>query len=157
MSLSQNAVFDHVAHAAPRLTDLLPLYGDALGGRFYNGGDNLRAGYRAVQLGFRDGSKVELMEPLPGSRFFERFFARNPSGGLHHVTFRVPSLDDAIAAARTAGFELMAEDRSISDHMEVFIHPRSARGTLVQLVQGPPTPAPDGLTLEGVLAGQRHR
>jgi hypothetical protein len=29
-----DAVFDHAAHAARRIRDLLPLYGDLLGGRF---------------------------------------------------------------------------------------------------------------------------
>jgi methylmalonyl-CoA/ethylmalonyl-CoA epimerase len=147
------AVFDHVAHAAPSLLQLLPLYRDMLGGRFYHGGDNRRAGYRALQLAYADDTRVELMEPLEGSRFFERFFARNPGGGLHHVTFRVPSLDVAIAAARRGGFELTGENRSLPEHMEVFLHPRSAHGTLVQLVQGPSTPAPPGLTIERVLAG----
>jgi methylmalonyl-CoA/ethylmalonyl-CoA epimerase len=45
--------FDHAAHAAPSIRSLLPIYRDVLGGRFFAGGDNVRVGYRAVQLDFR--------------------------------------------------------------------------------------------------------
>jgi methylmalonyl-CoA/ethylmalonyl-CoA epimerase len=148
------AVFDHVAHAAPRLTDLLPLYRDVLGGRFFDGGDVERVGYRAVQLVYADESRIELMEPLPGSHFLDRFFERNPSGGLHHVTFRVPSLDDAIEAAQALGLELVGEHRDDPEHLEVFVHPRSGHGTVVQLFQGDAPRSPEGWTLEALLAGE---
>lgn len=148
------AIFDHVAHAAHSISSLLPLYHDVLGGRFYNGGDNVRVGYRAVQLIYPDDSRIELLEPLPGSDFLDRFFARNPNGGLHHVTFMVGDLDAAIAAAREREFELVGEHRGNPAHEEVFIHPRSAAGTVVQLVGGYRSDPEPGRTLEGVLAGE---
>jgi methylmalonyl-CoA/ethylmalonyl-CoA epimerase len=148
------AVFDHVAHAAHTISSLLPLYQGVLGGRFYNGGDNVRIGYRAVQLVYPDGSRVELLEPLPDSDFLERFFARNPNGGLHHVTFMVGDLDAAIAASKERGFELVGEYRGNLEHEEVFVHPRSAAGTVVQFVGGYRSDPIPGRTLEGVLAGE---
>ncbi|MHB1468606.1 MAG: VOC family protein [Solirubrobacteraceae bacterium] len=96
------ARFDHVAHAAPRISDLLPLYRDVLGGRFSSGAPNEQLGYRTLHLTYANGSKIELMEPLPGSAFLRSFFERNPLGGLHHITFRVPSLDEALAGGRAA-------------------------------------------------------
>lgn len=147
------AVFDHVAHATPRLTDLLPLYRDVLGGRFFDGGDVPRVGYRAVQLSYADASRIELLEPLSGSRFFDRFFERHPSGGLHHVTFRVPDLERAMASVQAAGLELVGENRDDPEHLEVFVHPRSGHGTVVQLFQGSPPRSPDGWTLESLMAG----
>src|SRR4051794_37087405 len=88
--------FDHIAIAAPRLRDLLPLYVGALGGRFVLGTDNRDVGWRAVRLRLDAGAVVELMEPLTGSSFFDSFFARTGGGGLHHVTFVV---DDLLRAA----------------------------------------------------------
>jgi methylmalonyl-CoA/ethylmalonyl-CoA epimerase len=38
------AVFEHAAIAARRRRDLLPLYQDVLGGKFYAGDDNRRVG-----------------------------------------------------------------------------------------------------------------
>src|SRR5205085_8797529 len=90
-----DAVFDHVGVAAPRLRDLLPIYHDLLGGRFLQGGDNARVGYRALQLAYHDGTKIELLEPLDGSTFFDSFFRRTAGGGLHHVTFTVGDMPAA--------------------------------------------------------------
>lgn len=130
-----DAVFDHAAMAARRIRDLLPLYRDVLGGQFYLGGDNARVGYRAVQLRYRDGGKVELMEPLPGSMFLDSFFRRNPNGGLHHVTFKVASMPRALQALRAEGFVVYGESDADPTWHEVFLHPRDAFGTLVQLAQ----------------------
>ncbi len=132
------AVFDHAAHAAPSIQDLLALYRDQLGGRFLYGGDNARVGYRGVVLGFEGGGKIELLEPLPGSSFLDSFFTRSPLGGLHHLTFRVADLVDACARARSAGFVLIGENHDDPNWREVFVHPRAAQGVLVQFVQSPP-------------------
>lgn len=149
------AVFDHAAMAARRIRDLLPVYRDILGGEFYLGGDNARVGYRAIQLSYRDGSKVELMEPLVGSTFLDSFFSRHPAGGLHHVTFKVPSMATALSVLRERGFTVHGESDADPTWYEVFLHPREAFGTLVQIAQPGPGhgPATD-FDLEDVLAGK---
>jgi len=157
-ALPLGAVFDHVAMAARRIRELLPLYRDVLGGQFYLGGDNVVVGYRGVQLRFADGSKIELLEPLAGSDFLDSFFRRNPLGGLHHVTFTVPSLAAALAALRGRGYSVHGESRSDPAWQEVFVHPREAHGALVQLAQPGPGHGPaGGLTLDDVLAGHGSR
>jgi methylmalonyl-CoA/ethylmalonyl-CoA epimerase len=150
-----DAVFDHAAHAGHTIAELLPLYVEQLGGRFLYGGDNTRVGYRGAVIGYEGGGKVELLEPLPGSSFFDSFFARNPLGGLHHLTFRVADLADSITRARAAGFTLVGENHDDPNWREVFVHPRAAHGVLVQFVQSPPEfPRRDtGATLEGLLSG----
>jgi methylmalonyl-CoA/ethylmalonyl-CoA epimerase len=148
------AVFDHVAHAAPRIRDLLDLYAVQLGGRPLYGGSNLRVGYRAITIGFAAGRKFELMEPVAGSGFFDSFFARSPAGGLHHVTFRVADVREAVTGARAAGYEVIGEFYEDERWQEAFIHPRGAHGVLVQYVQAPddyPTVDPD-VTFDRLLA-----
>ncbi|HLN05688.1 MAG TPA: VOC family protein [Acidimicrobiales bacterium] len=148
------AAFDHPAVAARRIRDLLPIYRDLLGGTFVRGGDNTRVGYRAIQLAFSNGSRIELMEPLEGSHFFDSFFERRGSGGLHHVTFKVDSIEQAVEAMKASGYSLTGLHLEDVAWREVFLHPREAYGTLVQLAQGEGEYAgPDVLTLEGVLAG----
>lgn len=153
-SAGVDAVFDHTAVAARRLLDLLPFYRNLLGGKIANGGDNPRVGYRAMQLAYRDGSKIELMEPLPGSTFFDRFFARG--GGLHHVTFKVADIGLAIDALEAGGWPTTGLFLDSDDWKEVFLHPRDASGVLVQLAQARPgyPPPPGDLTVEQVLAGR---
>jgi methylmalonyl-CoA/ethylmalonyl-CoA epimerase len=149
-----HAVFDHAAHASYSIRELLPLYTGELGGEFLYGGDNRRVGYRGVVLGYRGGGKVELLEPLPGSSFFDSFFARNPLGGLHHLTFRVADLANSVARANAAGFTLVGENHDLDEWREVFVHPRAAHGVLIQFVQSPPDyPRRDtGDTLDSVLS-----
>ncbi len=148
-----DAVFDHAAVAAPRIRDLLPIYRDLLGGVFLRGGDTVRVGYRAVQLGYANGTKFELMEPLQGSRFFDSFFRRG--GGLHHVTFKVADLDAAVRRMRVLGYTPTGLFTEIPEWQEVFLHPREANGVLVQLARGNGNfPFPEGAGLEDVLAGR---
>ncbi len=150
-----DAVFDHAAHAAHRIRDLLPLYGELLGGRFRAGGDNRRTGYRVVQLGFRDGTRVELMEPLAGSTFFDRFFAGRPAGGLHHLTFKVRDIRAALRRVEELGLTATGVNLENPDWQELFVHPRLAHGALIQLAQPGPNPwGTAGLGLEDVLAGR---
>lgn len=153
-----HAVFDHAAVAARRIRDLLPIYHDLLGGSFLDGGDNPRVGYRAIQLQFGDNSRIELMEPLSGSTFLDSFFATRGAGGLHHVTFKVDDIEAAVATARRQGLTLTGLYLDDPYWREVFIHPRAAHGTLVQIAQANgPYPMPAGVTLDVVLAGNGQR
>lgn len=152
------AKFDHVAHAAPRIRDLLPLYQGVLGGSFLHGLRNEALGYTTLQLGFADGTKIELMEPTAGSAFLDSFLARNPNGGMHHITYRVPDIDAAVAAAEAQGYDVFGVSRTLPDWWEAFVHPRSAHGVLLQLAQSPPTwpPVVPGVTIE-TLIGPANR
>lgn len=147
-------VFDHVAYAGPRIRDMLPIYQDLLGGTFFEGGDNDRVGYRAMQLQYRDGTRFELMEPLPGSTFFDSFFARTGGGGLHHITFKVPDLQAAIDRLQELGFTPHGVYTADPAWMEVFMHPKETGGVLIQLAQGGPPAAAEGITMDDVLAGR---
>lgn len=148
-----DAVFDHACVAAPRIRELLPLYQDVLGGRFIGGWEVPRVGFRALQLQYGDGTRFELMEPLPGSTFLDSFFARG--GGLHHVTFKVSDVLAAAAAVDAAGYTVTGLHLDDPAWQEVFVHPRSSHGVLVQLAWEAPDAVPDSgdQTLEGFLAG----
>ncbi len=151
---SAGATFDHVAVAARRIRDLLPVYRDLLGGAFAGGGDNSRVGYRGLQLAFPGGGRVELLEPLTGSTFFDRFFERG--GAVHHLTFKVDDVRGAIERLGALGFTPTSPYLKDDDWQEVFVHPREASGVLIQIVQvgaghGPRT---HGFSLEDVLGGR---
>ncbi|MFG1945499.1 VOC family protein [Nonomuraea sp. NPDC048826] len=147
--------FDHTAVAAPRIRDLLPIYHDLLGGRHLGGGgDNLPAGYRTLQLTYANGSKIELMEPLAGSTFFDSFFELTRGrGGVHHLNFHVSDIDAAVAEMTARGYRLHGLNLSDPRWREVFLHPKEAHGVLIQLAQVGPRPDGPRATLEEVLAG----
>jgi len=150
---SLGAKFDHVAHAARTITELLPLYRDTLGGRFTTGAASEDLGFRTVHMTYEDGSKIELLDALPGSTFLDSFLERQPLGGLHHVTFRVDDLDRALEAAAAAGLETFGMNRDRPKWHEFFIHPRIAGGVLVQIAQAADDfPPPTSGTIEEFLA-----
>jgi|tagenome__1003787_1003787.scaffolds.fasta_scaffold20977726_4 methylmalonyl-CoA/ethylmalonyl-CoA epimerase len=159
LSESLGLAFDHVAVAAPRLRDLLPLYMGALGGRFVLGSDNRDVGWRAVRLRLDAGPVIELMEPLKGSSFFDSFFARSGGGGLHHVTFVVENVIEGAELLKAHGYAPIRDPDPAASYQELFLHPRTTGGVLLQLQRKYPSEllvAPPGQTLETVLAGHGY-
>ena len=150
-------IFDHTAVAAPRIRDLLPIYRDLLGGRFLFGGDHSANGYRTLQLAYDSGGKIELMEPLAGSSFFNSFFDLNRGrGGVHHLNFHVSDIDAAVARLTARGYRLHGLNLANPHWREVFLHRKEAYGVLIQLAQPESSHDGDmsGLTLDDVLAGR---
>lgn len=127
------ATFDHVAHGTRSIKSLVPLYRDLLGGEFVGGGENLRIGFRSAQFAFEGGGKVELIEPTEGSHFLDSFFSRVGDGGLHHITYRVPDIHEALEAARRSGLEPFGVNLDEPHWQEFFLHPKAAGGALIQL------------------------
>ena len=80
-------------------------------------------------------SRIELLEPTaadsPIAKFLEK---RGP--GLHHVALRVPDLNAAVSRLKANGARLLNEPRSgAGGHIYVFVHPASAGGVLLELIQ----------------------
>jgi methylmalonyl-CoA/ethylmalonyl-CoA epimerase len=129
---------DHVALAAPDTAAALRFLTGELGGTILFGGQG--PGFRPMQvwLGSRDGDgmPIELLEPwaVEQNDFLARFLARH-GAGPHHLTFKVPSLDDALVRVRGAGFHPVNVDVSDPEWKEAFLMPREAHGTVVQLAE----------------------
>jgi methylmalonyl-CoA epimerase len=129
------ARYDHTAVAGPSLAPMVAFYRDVLGGTFRYG-EVLPIGAVTAVFSLGDG-KIELMAPTPGSTFFDRFFAGNGGrGGQHHITFAVDDIEDAVAVLDARGVEHFGFQHDPSGYWsEVFVHPRSNGGVLVQLAQ----------------------
>jgi methylmalonyl-CoA/ethylmalonyl-CoA epimerase len=123
-----------IAHVGIAVTDLdaaLGFYRDVL--HIPCRGPELADGARIMHLDFGD-AEVELLEALSPDSPIGRFVARR-GPGLHHVCYRVPDLDAAIAACREQGFTLIDQQpRTGADgHRIAFVHPRATGGTLIEL------------------------
>jgi methylmalonyl-CoA epimerase len=86
-----------------------------------------------VQVG---ETRLELLEPLSESSPIAKFIAKRGEG-LHHVSLRVPDLAAAIERLKKDGVRLISEEMKIGagGHRFVFVHPSSAGGVLLELVQ----------------------
>jgi catechol 2,3-dioxygenase-like lactoylglutathione lyase family enzyme len=71
-----------------------------------------------------------------GDGFLARFLERRGEG-LHHVTLRVSDIEAQIDRLRSGGIDPVMVDLRDQTWKEAFIHPRDARGVLIQLAESP--------------------
>lgn len=81
-------------------------------------------------------SRIELLEPTSEESPIARFLAKRGEG-LHHVSLRVDDLNATVRRLKQQGVRLISEDIKIGagGHLYVFVHPQSAGGVLLELVQ----------------------
>lgn len=82
------------------------------------------------------GSRIELLEATDANSAVGRFLERRGEG-LHHLALRVPDLSAAVETLTGLGVRLVSERIQVGSggHRYVFVHPESANGVLVELVE----------------------
>ena len=82
-------------------------------------------------------SRLELLEPTSESSTIARFLEKRGEG-LHHVCLRVADLRATVTRLKNAGVRLVSEEikTGAGGHQYVFVHPASAGGVLLELVEG---------------------
>ena len=86
-------------------------------------------------------SKVELVMPTVDTTGVARFLA-NKGEGFHHVCFEVDNLAETLIRLELDGVELIdSAPRKGAEGPVAFLHPRSCRGVLVELIEAPAGPA----------------
>jgi len=123
----------HVGIAVPRIADALHFYRDVLG--LAPGHPEEADGATIVSLRFGDVD-VELLEPRDPDGPVARFLARR-GPGIHHVCYRVPDLDRALARCRAAGYRLVDETprHGAGGRRIAFVHPKATAGILLELTE----------------------
>ncbi|MFO7892996.1 MAG: methylmalonyl-CoA epimerase [Longimicrobiales bacterium] len=126
---------DHVAIAVESIDSVLPVL-QAVTGAGSSRRERVDAqGVALVFLGSGDG-KLELLEPLAPDTAVGRFLQKR-GPGLHHIAYRVPDIDAALAGLADQGFELIDREArpGARGHRVAFLHPRSTGGVLIELVE----------------------
>jgi len=131
---------DHIAVAVEDLDEATRVWRDVLG---------LREGARevveeqgvALQMMHAGAVRVELVCPLGPDTPVGKFLARS-GPGLHHLALAVDDCAAAVEAADAAGARMIDDRPRGGAHGSriAFVHPATAGGVLVELVQ----PADDG-------------
>jgi methylmalonyl-CoA/ethylmalonyl-CoA epimerase len=126
---------NHVAIVVPDLSIASSLYRDAFGADVSAPVDLPAQGVTTVFVNLPN-TKIELLHPLGEDSPVAKFLANNPKGGMHHVCYEVTDLPQAIAKLSADGMTVLGGGKpSIGAHglPVVFLHPKDALGTLVEL------------------------
>ncbi|HEY3727161.1 MAG TPA: methylmalonyl-CoA epimerase [Solirubrobacteraceae bacterium] len=129
------SAIDHVGVAVPSIDSALAIYCDALGMPLVHRETVSEQGVDAALLDVGDGH-VELLEPLGPDTAVAKFLDRR-GPGLHHVAYRVASVQDALTACAAAGMRLIDETPrvGIRGSRVAFLHPAATGGVLTEIVQ----------------------
>ena len=81
-------------------------------------------------------SRLELLEPTSENSVIAKFIAKRGEG-LHHVSLRVPDLEGVVERLKKDGIRFVSEEIKLGagGHRYVFVHPSSAGGVLLELVE----------------------
>lgn len=84
-------------------------------------------------------SRIELLEATGSDSVIAKFVAKRGEG-LHHIAIHVPDLTHAVETLKASGTRFISEEikTGAGGHLYVFVHPQSAGGVLVELVQEQP-------------------
>jgi methylmalonyl-CoA epimerase len=81
-------------------------------------------------------TRLELLEATSDDSVIAKFIAKRGEG-LHHISLRVPDLVAAVKKLKADGVRLISDEIKIGagGHRYIFVHPSSAGGVLLELVE----------------------
>lgn len=131
-------ILDHLGIAVQDLEKALAFFRDELGLHLEASEDVGSQGVRAHFLPAGD-PKLELLEATAATSPIAKF-VENRGPGLHHVAFRVPDIEAALARLKARGIRLIDERPrpGAEGALVAFVHPSASHGVLVELKQAAP-------------------
>lgn len=126
---------DHLGIAVPSLTEAVRAW-EALGFRVEATHEVPTEKVRTAFLPIGE-SHLELLEPTEATSVIAKFLEKR--SGLHHVCFLVEDIEQALAAMKARGVQLIDERPRVGAGgcRVAFVHPRAAGGVLVELKEAP--------------------
>ncbi len=126
----------HIAIAVKDLDAALEFYRDALGVEVAGRREVPAEGVEIAFLPTGE-SELELLRPLDSENSIGRFIDRRGEG-IHHICMQTDDIDAAVERIESAGGRMATEIREHPDGTRyAFVHPKSARGVLLELYQTP--------------------
>ena len=129
------AKIDHIGIAVNSLESALYFYRDLLGLEYQGEETLVEEALRAAFLG-RGEARIELLSPLSDESKLSKFL-KNRGQGLHHICYQVKDLQGVLKKMEEKGVELIDKKprRGAHGRSVAFIHPKSASGVLIELVE----------------------
>jgi methylmalonyl-CoA/ethylmalonyl-CoA epimerase len=129
------STIDHVGVAVEDIDAAVALYRDTLGMPLVHRETVADQGVEAALLDIGDGH-LELLQPLGPETAVGKFLAKR-GPGLHHVAYRVSSVEETLRELSAAGLRLIDERprTGIRGSRVAFVHPAGTGGVLTEIVQ----------------------
>jgi len=129
-----NLTLDHLGIAVKSLESAKAIY--ELLGIAITGEEEIPAEKVRVAMVPLGETRLELLEATSEDSVIAKFIAKRGEG-LHHISIRVPDLEAAVSMLKQNGVRFVSEQIGIGagDHRYIFIHPSSAGGVLLELVE----------------------
>ena len=125
---------DHIAIIVRNIEEALQVYEGALGLELT---EVTEVPEQAVRVAFLPvgESEIELVEPLSTSSGVAKFLEKRGEG-LHHICLEVEDIEAALRDLAATGIRLIDEQPRQGAHGRVaFLHPKSAHGVLIELIE----------------------
>jgi methylmalonyl-CoA epimerase len=124
----------HIAVLVKSLDEALRIYQDLLGAKPGEIETVPEQGVKTVLVDVGGATKLEFLEPLPGSGMAKTLEKRGE--GLHHISLEVDNINRELNSLVGKGVELIDKKaRKGVEGMIAFIHPKSLKGVLIELCQ----------------------
>jgi len=125
----------HVGIAVESINDALSLYQEALGDLPTLRTEVPAEGVDVAMLTVGD-SRIELLEAVGADSPITKFLARR-GPGLHHIAVRVEDLEASVERLKASGRRLVSDEIRLGaeGYRYVFVHPASAGGVLLELIE----------------------
>lgn len=123
----------HVAIAVPDIAAAAAALERRLGVKAGPIHENAAQGVRLTYIDLGN-ARIELIAPIGPEAPLNKFLEKNPAGGLHHLAFKVPDIEAALAEAAAAGAKQTGKTgMNVHGERIAFLHPRDLLGALVEL------------------------
>jgi methylmalonyl-CoA/ethylmalonyl-CoA epimerase len=126
---------DHLGIAVSSISNAVAFYRDALGLELSGTETVEDQGVRVALLAVGE-SRIELLEPVSEETPVGRFLAKRGEG-LHHICYEVDDLPSKLDELKLRGTRVLEgyPRRGAEGKLVAFLHPASAHGVLVELVE----------------------
>ena len=128
----------HVAIVVPSLAEARRTYVERLGLESDGEVEHVPDQKVNVLVCHAGNQRIELVEPAAPDSPVSAFLAKR-GGGLHHLAYRVESVERALEALKAAGLRLIDTAPRPGAHGTriAFVHPSATHGVLTELVEEP--------------------
>ena len=129
---------DHIGIAVRSIRETLPFYKNHLGLTCL-AIENVPSEH--VNIAFLDANnvRIELLEPTDSNSAIAKFIERRGEG-IHHIAFKVDSVEKRIIDLKSKGIQMLSEvpKEGAAGALIAFIHPKSAHGVLYEICEKKP-------------------